>query len=81
MKKQLTFTELEYSNRKRTTLREEFLDTMDSIIPWDEFMELIRPYYSKNRTGCPANDIETMLRMYLCHDSMQVPQDTGRQQD
>lgn len=65
MKNQLTFTDLEYSSRKRTTRREEFLDTMDSIIPWDEFVELIRPHYYKNRTGRPSNDIETMLRMYL----------------
>ena len=65
MNNQLTFTDLEYSSRKRTTRREEFLDTMDSIIPWDEFVELIRPYYYKNRTGRPSNDIETMLRMYL----------------
>lgn len=34
MKNQLTFTDLEYSSRKRTTRREEFLDTMDSIIPY-----------------------------------------------
>lgn len=65
MKNQLTFTDVEYSNRKRTTRREVFLDTMNSIIPWDEFVELIRPYYYKNRTGRPSNDIETMLRMYL----------------
>ena len=51
MKNQLTFTDLEYSSRKRTTRREEFLDTMDSIIPWEEFVELIRPHYYKNRTG------------------------------
>ena len=65
MKNQQTFTDLEYSSRKRITRREEFLDTMDSIIPWDEFVELIRPHYYKNRTGRPSNDIETMLRMYL----------------
>jgi len=38
---------------------------MDSIIPWDEFAELIRPHYCKNRTVRPSNDIETVLRMYL----------------
>ena len=32
MKHQQTFTDLEYSSRKRITRREEFLDTMDSII-------------------------------------------------
>ena len=56
MKNQQTFTDLEYSSRKRITRREEVLDTMDSIIPWDEFVELIRPHYYKNRTGRPSND-------------------------
>lgn len=38
---------------------------MNSIIPWDKFVEVIRPYYYKNRTGRPSNDNETILRMNL----------------
>ena len=34
--KQETFSDIEYSNRKRKTKREEFLEIMDEIIPWDE---------------------------------------------
>lgn len=30
---QITLTDLEYSNRKKKTKREEFLDSMDEIIP------------------------------------------------
>ena len=33
---QMTFSDLEYSMRKRKTKRKEFLDIMDEIIPWDE---------------------------------------------
>ena len=33
--KQQTFSDYEYSNRKRKTRREEFLEIMDEIIPWD----------------------------------------------
>lgn len=29
----VTFSDVEYSNRKRTIKREEFLDTMEEIIP------------------------------------------------
>lgn len=62
---QQTFTDLEYSNRKRITKRERFLDAMDEIIPWSHWIGLIRPYYFNNRRGRPARGIETMLRMYL----------------
>ena len=31
---QMTLTDMEYSNRKKKTKREEFLDAMDEIIPW-----------------------------------------------
>lgn len=42
---QQTFTDMEYANRKRTTLCEAFLDAMESIIPWKEWMSLIAPFY------------------------------------
>ena len=32
--KQQTFSDIEYSGRKRVTKREEFLNIMDEIIPW-----------------------------------------------
>ena len=62
---QISFTEAEYSKRRRRTKREEFLDLMDGIIPWKEWVEIIRPYYYQNTRGRRAKDIETMLRMYL----------------
>ncbi len=42
---QMTLTDMEYSNRKKKTKREEFLDAMDEIIPWSYWVEIIRPYY------------------------------------
>ena len=63
--KQQTFSDIEYSGRKRKTKREEFLDSMDQIIPWDSWVDMIRPYYYKNRRGRRPRNIETMLRMYL----------------
>ena len=65
MRGQLNFTDIEYSERKRTTKREDFLRKMDEIIPWDSWIELIRPYYPSGKRGCPVRGIETMLRMYL----------------
>lgn len=63
--KQATFTDMEYSNRKRKTKREEFLETMNEIIPWEEWVEFVRPYYPSGKRGRPVKGIETMLRMYL----------------
>ncbi|MCI5904926.1 MAG: IS5 family transposase [Oscillospiraceae bacterium] len=62
---QTTFSDIEYGNRKRTTKREEFLDIMDEIIPWGEWVEFVRPYYPEGKRGRPTKGIETMLRMYL----------------
>ncbi|MGN0604693.1 MAG: IS5 family transposase [Oscillospiraceae bacterium] len=63
--RQTTFSDIEYGNRKRTTKREEFLDIMDEIIPWEEWVEFVRPYYPAGKRGRPVKGIETMLRMYL----------------
>ena len=63
--KQQTLSDIEYSNRKRKTKREEFLESMDRIIPWDHWINLIREHYPSGKRGRPPRGIETMLRMYL----------------
>ena len=62
---QLTLTDMEYSNRKKKTKREEFLDAMDRIIPWSCWVDMIRPFYFSNKRGRRPIGIEIMLRMYL----------------
>ncbi len=62
---QLSFSDIEYSNRRRKTKREEFLASMDKIIPWKHWVELIQPYYYNSKRGRKPVAIETMLRMYL----------------
>lgn len=62
---QQTFTDIEYSRRKKKTRREEFLDTMDQMIPWKDWIALMEPYYPSGKRGRPTRGIETMLRMYL----------------
>lgn len=63
--KQQTFSDIEYSGRKRITKREEFLNIMNEIIPWDEWVEYIKPHYPTGKRGRPPKGIEKMLRMYL----------------
>ena len=62
---QMTFSDYEYSCRKKKTKREEFLDVMEYIIPWDERVEFVRSYYPSGKRGRPTKGIEKMLRMYL----------------
>lgn len=62
---QSTFTDIEYSMRRRTTKREAFLKAMEEIIPWDEWVALIKPHYPSGKRGRPPLGIEKMLRMYL----------------
>ena len=60
-----SFADLEYAGRKKKTKRDDFLELMDEIIPWDEWISIVKPYYFDNKVGRPARGIETMLRMYL----------------
>jgi len=63
--KQQTFSDIEYSHRRKKTKREEFLEAMDQIIPWQHWIDLIKDYYPSGKRGRPPRGIETMLRMYL----------------
>jgi IS5 family transposase len=65
MNRQRTFADFEYASRKRTTRREEFLKTMESIIPWKNWIALIEPNYPSGKRGRPPRGIEIMLRMYF----------------
>ena len=62
---QMTFTDAGYANRKRVSKREQFLDTMTELLPWDDWAAIIEPHYCHNRVGWPPIGAETMLRMYL----------------
>lgn len=43
--KQPSVSDIEYSLRKRTTKREEFLNIMNKMIPWEACARYIPPYY------------------------------------
>ena len=62
---QLSFGDMEYANRRRKTRREAFLEQMDKIIPWADWVTLIASHYPSGKRGRPPIGVETMLRMYL----------------
>ena len=61
---QPTFADLEYDGKKRKTRREIFLERMDSLIPWDQLEERIRPFYPKAGRGRRPYELSVMLRIH-----------------
>lgn len=43
--------------------RDEFLEIMEEIIPWDEWVAHVELYYRKGKRGRPPMGIEKMLRI------------------
>ncbi len=67
---QMSLSGYEYSSRKKKTKRDEFLEIMDEIIPWEEWVGAILPFYYKSKRGRPPKGVELMLRMYLLHTGL-----------
>lgn len=65
MEKQMNFTDIEYGNRRRVTKREEFLNKMETVIPWGKWISVIEPHYPSGKRGRRPQEIDKMLRMYL----------------
>ena len=55
------------------TKKKEFLSQIERIVPWGEWLTLIRPCYYKGERGNKPYDLERMLRIYL----LPKPFDTG----
>lgn len=47
------------------TKKKEFLKQMEKLIPWGEWMELIKPCYYKGERGNKPYRLELMLRIYV----------------
>ena len=47
----------------RATRRDDFLATMDRIVPWAELCEVIEPHYPKAGNRRPPVGLARMLRM------------------
>ncbi|MCD8099748.1 MAG: IS5/IS1182 family transposase, partial [Oscillospiraceae bacterium] len=47
------------------TKKKKFLEQIERIVPWGEWISMIRPYYYKGERGNKPYDLELMLRLYL----------------
>ena len=54
-----------YEHYRRPTRREEFLKTMNAIVPWAALCEVIEPYYPKAGNGRPPIGLERMLCIHF----------------
>jgi len=47
MNKQRSFSDQEYEKYCNKTRREQFLEDMNAVMPWQELIDVIEPFYSK----------------------------------
>lgn len=65
MDKQISLSGLMDELSQARTKKKEFLEQMDRLIPWGEWVGGIRPCYYKGERGNKPYGIELMLRLYV----------------
>ena len=65
MDKQITLSALNDELSQVRTKKKDFLDQIERIIPWGNWLDTIRPCYYKGERGNKPYDLERMLRIYL----------------
>ena len=64
MGNQLSFSDCEFRQKRRTTRKEKFLHRMDQLIPWQRLETVIEPFYPKPGKGRRPYPLPTMLRIH-----------------
>lgn len=54
-----------FERYRKPTRRDEFLATMNAIVPWTQLCEVVRPHYPKGVGGRPPIGLERMLRIHF----------------
>jgi transposase, IS5 family len=49
----------------KKTRKREFLAQMDQVVPWDDLVALIAPYYPEGKNGRPPFSLHSMLRVHF----------------
>lgn len=65
MNKQMSLSGLMDELSQARTKKKEFLEQMEQLIPWEKWVEEIRPCYYKGERGNKPYGIELMLRLYV----------------
>jgi len=54
-----------FESYRKPTRRDEFLKTMETIVPWKALCDVIEPHYPKAGNGRPPIGLERMLRIHF----------------
>jgi IS5 family transposase len=65
MNKQMTLSALNDELAQAKTKKKEFLSEIERVVPWKEWLALIKPHYYKGERGNKPYPLELMLRLYL----------------
>ena len=65
MNKQISLSNLEDELSQVRTKKKEFLEQIERIVPWNEWVAMIKPCYYKGERGNKPYELELMLRLYL----------------
>ena len=65
MNKQISLSGLNNELEQVRTRKKEFLAQIERIVPWDTWVDMIRPCNYKGERGNKPYEIERMLRLYL----------------
>ena len=65
MNKQLTLSYFSDELAQAQTSKKIFLEQIERIIPWDQWLEIIKPCYYKGERGNKPYDLELMLRIHI----------------
>ena len=65
MNKQLSLSAISDELAQAKTRKKEFLEQMNKIIPWGEWMSLVEPCYYKGERGNKPFNLELMLRLHV----------------
>ena len=64
--RQITFAcQPSFEKHARPSRREQFLQTMETVVPWSELEALIEPHYPKAGNGRQPVGLSIMLRVYF----------------
>lgn len=55
---------LQIALNKKKLKCERFLDEMDRVVPWEEMIKLIEPYYEEKEMGRPKTELGMLLKIH-----------------
>lgn len=65
MNKQITLSLISDELAQASTRKKEFLAIMEKMIPWSEWVAMVKPHYYKGECGNKPYDLELMLRIHV----------------